>query len=138
MGAALQTNWTDSPGELKHGYHIKQPTLTVLEWHTITLKPSILNIIAQISSRVFLGDRLCRNPDWLRITVDYTVDCFEAADTLRLWPALLRPIVSPYIPSCRKIRAEIQEARDIIFPVLEQRKKEKQDAIDREIGRAHV
>ncbi|BCS23009.1 cytochrome P450 [Aspergillus puulaauensis] len=114
MGAALQTNWTDSP-----------------EWHTITLKPTILNIIAQISSRVFLGDRLCRNPDWLRITVDYTVDCFEAADTLRLWPALLRPIVSPYIPSCRKIRAEIQEARDIIFPVLEQRKKEKQDAIDR-------
>ncbi|OJJ00726.1 hypothetical protein ASPVEDRAFT_190002 [Aspergillus versicolor CBS 583.65] len=114
MAAALQTNWTDSP-----------------EWHTITLKPTILNIIAQISSRVFLGGYLCRNPDWLRITVDYTVDSFTAADALRLWPALLRPIVAPFIPSCRKIRAQIQEARDIILPVLEQRKKDKQAAIDR-------
>ena len=63
--------------------------------------------------------------------MDYTVDCFEAADALRLWPALLRPIVALFVPSCRKIRAQIQEARDIIFAVLEQRKKEKQAAIDR-------
>jgi hypothetical protein len=36
-------------------------------------------LVAQLSSRVFLGDKVCRNPDWLRITVNYTIDSLMAA-----------------------------------------------------------
>jgi hypothetical protein len=71
---------------------------------------------------VFLGDQICRNPDWLQITVDYTVDAFIAAEELRLWPRPIRPLVAEFLPSCRKIRGELQRARDIITPVLEQRR----------------
>ncbi|RHZ62804.1 putative cytochrome P450 monooxygenase [Aspergillus thermomutatus] len=98
-------------------------------WHEVALKSSILKIVAQLSSKVFLGDKICRNPDWLRITVDYTVDCFLAAQELRLWPWLIRPIVANFLPSCRKIRQELKEATKIITPVLEERRRVQEAAI---------
>ncbi|KAI9375670.1 cytochrome P450 [Aspergillus egyptiacus] len=112
--AALQTYWTDNS-----------------EWHSISLKSTNLKLVARLSSKVFLGDKLCRNPDWLRITIAYTVDSFLAAQDLRLWPVFLRRLVSGFLPSYRKLQAELDEARSIIIPVLEQRKAEKQAAIAR-------
>ncbi|KAE8377934.1 cytochrome P450 [Aspergillus bertholletiae] len=109
---ALQTYWTDDP-----------------DWHTFSLKPNILKVVAQLSSRIFLGDQICRDPNWLRITVDYTIDSFMAAEELRLWPKALRSIVAWFLPSCRKIRAELQEAQQIIQSVLDARRRDKQDAI---------
>ncbi|KAL3432958.1 cytochrome P450 [Aspergillus tetrazonus] len=109
---ALQNNWTDEA-----------------DWHTIPVKKTVLDIVAQLSSKVFLGDQICRNPDWLRITVAYTVDSFLAAQALRMWPTFMRRLVAPFIPGVQKIRAELEEARRIILPVLEKRKAEKQAAI---------
>ncbi|PGH15783.1 hypothetical protein AJ79_02163 [Helicocarpus griseus UAMH5409] len=99
-----------------------------VDWHDIALKPSILQLVAQLSSKVFLGDKICRNPDWLRITISYTVDSFVAAQDLRLWPALVRPVVAKFLPSCRKVRREIQETRDIISPVIKERREAKEAA----------
>ena len=96
-----------------------------LDWHEIKVQPTVLKIVAQSSSRVFLGEELCRNPDWLRITVDYTVDSVVAAQTLRLWPKILRPVVHWFLPSCQKIRAQIFEARALVNPVLEKRHRAK-------------
>ncbi|GFF65597.1 aldehyde reductase 1 [Aspergillus lentulus] len=87
-------------------------------WHEVALKPTNLKMVAQLLSKVFLGDKICRNPDWLRITVDYTVNTFLAAEDLRLWPRLIRPNMANFLPSCRKIRRELKEATKIITPVL--------------------
>ncbi|PKX92974.1 putative cytochrome P450 monooxygenase [Aspergillus novofumigatus IBT 16806] len=95
-------------------------------WHEVALKPTILKIVAQLSSKVFLGDKICRNPDWLQITVDYTVDTFLAAEDLRLWPRFIRPVVANFLPSCRKIRRELKEATEIITPGLEAARKANQ------------
>lgn len=102
-----------------------------VEWHTIPLKETILDIVAQLSSKVFLGDQLCRNPDWLRMTVAYTVDSFQAAEKLRWWPKFTRPIAARFLPATRKVRDDLDKSRAIIVPVLEKRKAEKQAAIAR-------
>ncbi|KAL2867449.1 cytochrome P450 [Aspergillus lucknowensis] len=91
------------------------------EWHNVPLHQSVLRTIAQESSRVFQGFPLCRNPDWLRITVNHTVTFFEAAESLKVWPHPLRPLAAKFLPLCRKLRAEAAEARRIIAPVLEER-----------------
>ncbi|KAL2819028.1 cytochrome P450 [Aspergillus cavernicola] len=101
----LQKQWTDNT-----------------EWHALPLHQSILRTIAQQSSRVFQGPPLCRNPDWLRITVNHTVTFFEAAESLKVWPHPLRPLAAKFLPLCRKLRSEAEEARSIIAPVLEERR----------------
>ncbi|GLB09997.1 hypothetical protein AtubIFM57258_005935 [Aspergillus tubingensis] len=113
---ALQEHWTDDH-----------------EWHEIPLSRTMLKIIAQISSRVFLGDKICHNPKWLRISVDYSVDLFQATFELRIYPRFLRPLASRFQPSCRRLRADIREARSIIEPVIEERRKAK--AIAKQEGR---
>ncbi|KAL1955895.1 hypothetical protein VTO42DRAFT_7968 [Malbranchea cinnamomea] len=132
---AVRTKLTQSLGLLTEP--LSAETSVVLEkvwtndadWHDIPLKQTILRIVAQLSSRVFLGDLICRNPDWLRITVDYTVDSFLAAQDLRLWPRPTRWIVAPFLASYRKIQQELDEARAIITPVLEERRAAKEAVI---------
>jgi hypothetical protein len=85
--------------------------------------------VAQLSCKIFLGDELCRDEDWLRVTTDYTRNAIQAAEALRLWPKIVRPIVALCLTSSRKIRLDVKVARDIITPVLERRRKNKEDAL---------
>lgn len=99
--------------------------MTKIEWQAKPLRETVLRLIARISSRVFLGDELCRNEDWLKVTREYTVDSFRAAEELRLWPASVRFAVHWFLPSCRKARDHVATARRVIKPVLEKRREQK-------------
>ncbi|KAK2595837.1 hypothetical protein N8I77_013630 [Diaporthe amygdali] len=92
------------------------------EWHDVQIKDCLLQLIARISSRVFLGEQLCRNDEWLDITINYSVDLFTAAKELGIWPKPLRPIVHWFLPSVRKLRSEIADAREIITPLVVNRR----------------
>lgn len=101
----LQTQWTDST-----------------EWHDLQLKPALLKMVAQLSSKIFLGGKICRNPEWLDITINYTLSAFSAAQELRLLPEFLRPFAVRYLPTSRKAQAHMKQARKIINPVVKERR----------------
>ncbi|KAI9035948.1 cytochrome P450 [Aspergillus affinis] len=89
------------------------------------LRKNVLELVARLTSKTLLGSEIGRNPAWHKIMVNYTVDAFVAAYILRLFPKFLRPLVSKFIPQCRKLRNELAEARRIIDPVLGSREKER-------------
>lgn len=93
----------------------------MIEWHEANVRQTVLQLVARISSRVFLGEELCRNPDWLRVTKDYTVATFNAAEELRQWPKFVRPIVNRFLSSCLTAQAMVKEARTIIRPIIAKR-----------------
>ena len=95
--------------------------ITNVDWHSFPLAPSLLKQIAQQSSRVFLGEKICRNPDWLRVATDYTTSSFRAAEELPDWPSILHPILVRILGSTREMQRQFQKARDIIEPVLKER-----------------
>ncbi|VUC29100.1 unnamed protein product [Clonostachys rosea] len=102
-----------------------------LEWKAVTIYPEILDIVARISSRVFLGPAVCRNQDWLDITKSYTVEAFSVATSLREHPNWLRNLVHWFHPGCKALRAKGARARDIIAPVIEERRKAKAESAAR-------
>lgn len=61
-----------------------------------------------------MGDSICRDKDWQNISVRYAIDAFEAARVLRLWPAILRPMVHWFLPCMQKLRKHISVATAII------------------------
>lgn len=87
--------------------------------------------MARITSRIFLGSEMCRNPHWLRITTTYAVIAFRAVEELRLWPSWLRSTVQWFLPNCSAARTLVQEARDLINPLLAKRRDEKAEATQR-------
>ncbi|SMQ54553.1 unnamed protein product [Zymoseptoria tritici ST99CH_3D7] len=93
------------------------------DWHEIPIQSTILELVARTSSRVFLGAELCRNSEWLKVTKEYAVLAFLAAQDLRLWSPWLRPIASLFLSKCRLSRAAIHKARATIEPVLAERSK---------------
>ncbi|KKY28744.1 putative cytochrome p450 [Diplodia seriata] len=101
------------------------------DWTELTLKPFVLEYIARLSTRVFLGAELCRNREWLDVFVSYTVEAFLAVQELRKYPAWLRPLVNLYLPGPRKVRATIAKARALIVPEIEQRRAKVAEAASR-------
>ncbi|KAI0164152.1 putative cytochrome P450 monooxygenase [Xylariaceae sp. FL1272] len=103
-----------------------------LDWHLVSpLRDAVLMIVARLSSKVFLGEELCHNKEWLKITTEHTTTAFQAVEELRLWPTVLRPVVHWFLPSCRLARAQIARSREIINPVLEERRETRRQGGER-------
>ncbi|KAI1074411.1 cytochrome P450 [Whalleya microplaca] len=100
-----------------------------LDWREMKMKDPVLDIVCRITSRVFLGDQLCRNEYWLQILKKYAVEVFIASAKLNAYPRPMRKLMNWILPECKTIRAEREEARRIIAPTIYQRKEIKKAAI---------
>lgn len=90
------------------------------QWKTHDIKQDVLNIVARLSSRVFLGEELARNEEWLQIAKDYTMDAFMAQQILLALPRPLHSIAPYFVPVCRRLRKEVKDGRRLIEPIVEQ------------------
>lgn len=91
------------------------------EWTTLTLKPFILELVARLSSRLFVGTELCRNEEWLQLAKNYTLDAFSAGRALRSRPLALRPLLVWLLPEWSRARQDVRDARRILAPVISAR-----------------
>ncbi|KAL4965799.1 cytochrome P450 [Aspergillus stella-maris] len=92
------------------------------EWRSISVKQQNLNLVARLSSRVFLGRPICRNGQWLEIAKNHTVDSFLAARDLRAQPFFLRPIMHYFMPHNKNIQRHYTDAKRIIETEVERRR----------------
>ncbi|KAI0568871.1 CypX Cytochrome P450, partial [Pyrenophora tritici-repentis] len=98
------------------------------EWKESIIMSDVLRLISRISSRVFLGEELCRNEAWLRVTKDWTVQSFEAASLMTVCPGAFKFLMPRFSKKCKNVLAIYNEARDILEPVLEYRRQLKAEA----------
>lgn len=93
-----------------------------VEWKEVNLKDDVLDLIARLSSRVFLGSEVCRDEAWLHITKSYTVNAFIGAETMRIYPCWFRTVAHWFLPQCKILRQQVADSRRIVEPVLERRR----------------
>ncbi|OWY55966.1 cytochrome P450 monooxygenase-like protein [Alternaria alternata] len=60
------------------------------EWKETNITNGILNVVSRLSSKIFLGDKLCRNENWIRLSKEYVVTAVESTKSFLAWP---RPIL---------------------------------------------
>ncbi|KAI9836022.1 MAG: hypothetical protein M1819_001633 [Sarea resinae] len=101
---------------------LSDETSLTLQWHAIVTNSTLLGAVARVSSRLFLGDRLCRDPEWLNITTTYTHHVTSAVMELNSWPSLLRPFIFWYLPRFRELMRQVREAHRVMGKVLEERR----------------
>lgn len=101
-------------------------SISSIEWHELVLKDAILDIVARLSAKVFLGDEeVSHSTSWLQITKEYTVDSFLAAYELRTYPRFFKPAIHWFLLRVQKVRAHLRKAESIIAPVIERRRAKK-------------
>jgi cytochrome P450 len=102
---------------------------TSTEWKSFAVHPEALDVVAHLSSRVFLGEEVSRNDEWHRITKDYTMFSVTAAHKIRKYPAWLRQYVHWFSKDCQQVREIRKQANAIILPTIEKRRQVRQEAI---------
>jgi hypothetical protein len=101
------------------------------QWQRWEMRKHTQELVAKLSTQVFLGKRLIKNKEWIRITIDYTVDMMLAVRELRLTPAPLRPLLHWFLPHCRYLRRDRTSARKIIDNEIRIRQNEREEAAAR-------
>ncbi|KAL1852804.1 hypothetical protein Daus18300_012048 [Diaporthe australafricana] len=101
------------------------------EWRTINPSSDILPIVARLSTRIFMGEELCRNEEWLDASALYAKHAFHAVEILRRYPPALRRWAAPFIPEVKATRAVMAHCRAILAPVVAERAAAKTSAIAR-------
>lgn len=88
------------------------------DWTPIAVADAFTEIVAQATGRLVGGLALSRNKEWLRTSIDFTIDAFMAAQKLKSYPKYLRPIMQYFIPEMKLVHRDIQIARKHIKPLL--------------------
>jgi cytochrome P450 len=78
--------------------------------------------VIRVSALIFLGPEASRNAHYCRVTVQYAVNVLLAMQALSFWPRFLQPLVHWFLPSCRRLRAQLREIRNIIQPLVDKRR----------------
>ncbi|KAH7081740.1 cytochrome P450 [Paraphoma chrysanthemicola] len=98
------------------------------DWAEVNLKSAVLDIIARLSSRIYFGEMLYQNEEWLSSVKNYASFFFTASSDLHKVPPVLRPLIHWFLPSCRALRLERDNARRILQPYIDQRHRMKEAA----------
>ncbi|KAJ1335086.1 cytochrome P450 monooxygenase 2 [Microdochium nivale] len=94
-------------------------------WQTISPFPACLDVVARLSSRIFLGVELSRNQEWLDITKSYTVNAFHASILLRTYPLWSRRFAASWlVPEVRIVRHQMAEATKLVDGIIAKRRQE--------------
>ncbi|KAK1546156.1 cytochrome P450 [Colletotrichum paranaense] len=99
------------------------------EWHKMSPQQDIMRIVSRLSSRVFAGEELCRDEEWVRVSSEYTAAAFGVGYEVGQWPRWARPIVHWFLPSCWRVRALLNECRKTLQPHMERRTQRKREAV---------
>lgn len=82
-------------------------------------------LVARMSARMFIGEPACRDPEWIDVTIDYTMNAFTTAFVLRMFPTWLRPVIAAVLPS----RYRLRKCRDKAEEVMAAKMKKHFDAL---------
>lgn len=91
------------------------------DWTKVTPYQKMLDIVAQVSARIFVGEPLCRNPRWQELSKDYTLKAFNASRAIKQWKPWMRPLVHKFLPEMRDLYKVRAQAIQFMAPVSQER-----------------
>jgi len=83
----------------------------------------MMKVVCRASNRIFVGLPLCRNPDFMGLNVQFTVDIVKTAFILRMVPDFLKPIVNSLISVVSK---RIEHGMKHLTPLIHARRQDRE------------
>ncbi|TFB00160.1 Ent-kaurene oxidase [Trichoderma ghanense] len=91
------------------------------DWTPVKWQPFALRGIARLSGRAFVGPSLNRDEQWMEVTINFAIDVFMSVIKLQLFPEWARPVAQYLVSDLRKIRRDINTAKYLLKPLLQER-----------------
>ncbi|RDW65201.1 hypothetical protein BP5796_09893 [Coleophoma crateriformis] len=74
------------------------------EWKEMWVYGDVLQTVARLSARTFVGLPLCRDEEWINKTISLTTDTVEGVNAIKKYHPWIRDIVAPFVPELRRIK----------------------------------
>ncbi|KAL4789603.1 cytochrome P450 [Aspergillus venezuelensis] len=122
--------------ELKHAFQIEVPECND-KYVPVYM---ILHIVTRATSRIIVGDIICRSQTWLDTVTKYTENLGTALLLLLLLlrplPPLLRPLVASFLPQPHYLKKTMRWVKEELFTpvILERHEKEAMDPLYQKPG----
>lgn len=100
------------------------------EWTEINVTELMAVIIARVSSRMFGGPKLSQNREWIDASLAFAHNGFNAAQKLKAWPDVLKPVGQHMISEIRSIKNTYEVAERALVPLLDERELTKEKTHD--------
>jgi cytochrome P450 len=91
------------------------------DWTEVYIFKELVDVIAKVSGRIFVGPELCRNPEYIKLGSSYTVDLVAAVTAVKQVRPWLKPFLCPRLPEIAKLRKIEQQLREFLRPIVEER-----------------
>lgn len=82
-------------------YAVEESIGDCKDWTPVPIFSKLLRIVALASGRIFVGRPLSRDEEWIKLTVDYTVDCSNVVKEVQAISPWLQPLLVPLNPRIR-------------------------------------
>ncbi|GAP89753.1 putative cytochrome p450 [Rosellinia necatrix] len=100
------------------------------KWTPVPMFEYLSLVVARVTGRVFVGPELCRDPDWIKVSLEYDINVGTAVVTLRMFPPFLHPIIARLLPSWWRAHRDIKTAERIIGPEVRARREKEANDLD--------
>ncbi|KXX73114.1 Ent-kaurene oxidase [Madurella mycetomatis] len=98
--------------EMEYGWNIELPQTD--DWTEVCMEKVLRTLVARMTAAVFLGSPTCRDPQWLKISIEFSVDLFTTAFTMKMFPPWMYPIVAYLIPARYRVMRQLKTGRQIV------------------------
>ncbi|KAH7105146.1 cytochrome P450 [Auriculariales sp. MPI-PUGE-AT-0066] len=71
-------------------------------WTPMSVIMPLTRIVCRTSNRLFVGLPLCRNEEYMDLSINYTHEVVRSSDKIKVWPKILEPYYSP-VANAKKI-----------------------------------
>ncbi|KAI0076796.1 cytochrome P450 [Panus rudis PR-1116 ss-1] len=88
------------------------------DWTPIYVLPIMQNVVARVCSRVFVGLPLCRNKEYLDLSIKHTGQVMKTKDFLNQWPEFLQPVAGYFVDESRQ---SVKQGLALLQPTIEER-----------------
>ncbi|PGG99977.1 hypothetical protein AJ79_08339 [Helicocarpus griseus UAMH5409] len=116
--------------EIYDAFNDVLPPCEGADWTSLTMADRFTEIIARASSRMMGGKALSRNKDWVATSINFTTDTWIAAQRLKRFHPILRPLVYSWLPEIANVRKHDAVARCVVKPVVEGRLRDGSRPVD--------
>ncbi|KZV74005.1 cytochrome P450 [Peniophora sp. CONT] len=108
----------DISDETVAAFHDLIPVKDDGQWVKVRTQNMLQNVICRVSNRLFIGLPLCRNAEWIKLNINFTIDAVIGAQILRLFPEFLKPIAGRLFTN---VPASHKRGFALMKPLIEER-----------------
>ncbi|CAN8100048.1 unnamed protein product [Discula destructiva] len=98
--------------EMVHGWDLDVPEVN--DWEAVNIEYVMRMLVARMTAKIFMGHPVCRDPEWLKISIDFSIDMFKTTFGLKMFPGWMYPVAIYLLPQRWRAQRQLKKSQEFV------------------------